>query len=320
MRASWLIVLGLAACSPYSYPKEVAAISTGVNQLSDAFTSGYAALASDRAAALQLDLIDARAKVSVATSCDDPTMTLPCGLYRFGGTPPALSAIEQDRGKTMAAVAVLKGYADALKAVTNAADRADYDAAVAQLSGAVGALAKNADPVAPGISTVAPAFVNVVGWLVGTALDQQRFDSLKAAVTIASTPQANGKAPIDTVATTLGSGLLALSSRRQTVLSDELDALVTPLGPAMTPSAYQQRLIEAQAVVSVLDGLRKADPTAAAAGLVKAHAALAAAVDDPSANYPNLLKSVSEFADQATALEAALATAAAPPKAPAKKE
>jgi len=42
MRLTWLMLLGLAACSPYSYPKEVAAISAGVNQLSDGFTSGYA--------------------------------------------------------------------------------------------------------------------------------------------------------------------------------------------------------------------------------------------------------------------------------------
>lgn len=167
MRLSLLmLLLGLAACSPYSYSKEVSAISTGVTQLSNGFTSGYTALASDRESETQLTLTDTRARVSVATSCDDPTSKLPCGLYRFGGSAPALSAIEQDRSKTMEAIAVLKGYADALAAVTNAADRTAYDAAVAQLSGAVGTLAKTADPAAPGVSTVAPAFVNIIGWLV----------------------------------------------------------------------------------------------------------------------------------------------------------
>lgn len=320
MRLSLLmLLLGLAACSPYSYSKEVSAISTGVTQLSNGFTSGYTALASDRELETQLTLTDTRARVSVATSCDDPTSKLPCGLYRFGGSAPALSAIEQDRSKTMEAIAVLKGYADALAAVTNAADRTAYDAAVAQLSGAVGTLAKTADPAAPGVSTVAPAFVNIIGWLVGTALDQQRFDSLKAAVTTVGTPQANGKAPIDTVATTLGAGLLALSLQRQAVLGGELDALIKPLSPTMTAAAYQTRLNDAQTTATVLDGLRKADPTAAAVSLTQAHAALLKAINDPTKNYPSLLKSVSDFADRAAALQAALAATAMPQNGKTKK-
>lgn len=319
MRLSWLVLLGLASCSPYSYSKEVSAISTGVKNLSDGFASGYTGLASDRAAQAQLGLTDMRTKVSVAASCDDPNSQLPCVLYRFGDTPPALTAIEQVRSKTADVLAVLKGYADALAAVTNATDRTAYDAAVVQLSGAVGALAKTADPAAPGVSTVAPALVNLGGWLVGTALDQQRFNSLKVGITAASTLQDNGKTPIDTVATTLGSGLLALSLQRQAILSNEVDALIKPLGPSLTAAAYQQRLNEAQEVVAVLDGLRKADPTAAAAGLVKAHAALVAAVNDPTRNYSSLLKSVGDFTDRAAALRTALAATTTPQSAPAKK-
>jgi hypothetical protein len=319
MRLSWFVLFGLAACSPYSYPKEVSAISTGVDQLSDGFTSGYAALAADRTAQVQLDLTSARAKVTLPKSCSNPQSQLPCTLYRFGGTEPTLSAIEQDRDKTMVALGVLKDYAHALAAVTNAADRTSYDAAVAQLSGAVGALAKNADAVAPGVSTVAPAIVNIVGWLVGTALDQQRFDSLKAAITAVGTPQANGNIPINTVAMTLGDGLLALSTERQTVLGNEADALVKPLGPSLSDAAYRQRLSDAQAVVVVLDGLRRADPIAAAKGLVKAHKALVAAVNDPSRNYPALLKAVGDFVDQATALQTALTTTTTLESTPAKK-
>ena len=323
MRLCLLALFGLAACSPYSFPKEVAAIGMGVDQLSDGYAAGFAGLAADRAATVQLDLTGSRAKVAMASSClaaKPQNDQVPCELFRFGGPAPALSGIELKRGQTMAVLDVLKGYAHALVAVTNAADRAAYDTAVAQLSGAVGALARNADSVAPGASAVAPAAVDLAGWLVGTALDQQRFDSLRAGVTAAGTPGANGRSPIATVATTLGSGLVALSQARQAVLVKEANMLVDRLGPSLDDAAYRQGLSDAQAVVAALDGLRQADPAAAAAGLVRAHDALVAAVNDPSRNYPALLEAVGDFADRAAALQAALGATAAPHSAAARKE
>jgi hypothetical protein len=306
------VLIGLAACSPYDFSKEVGAFSNGVDQLSNGFTSGYAALSADRAAKLQLDLTGARAKVALASSCLVPAPSsskdqIPCALFRFGDTPPALSGIEQERDRTMALLAVLKDYAHALVAVTNAADRTAYNAAVAQLASTVGSLAKEAGPQGAAASTVAPAAVNVIGWIVGAALDQQRFDSLKAGVIAASTPLANGEIPIDYVVTAAGNGLLALSKARQRVLIAEVNILMARLGPSLTDAAYRQGLSDTQAVIAVLDGLHHADPTAAAKGLVKAHEALVAAVDDPSRNYASLLKAVSDFADHAAALQSALA-------------
>jgi hypothetical protein len=248
----------------------------------------------------------------MATSCIAPPSAslqnqVPCTLYRSGGAPAALSDVEQKRDKTMAFLKVLKDYAQALAAVTNAADRAAYNAAVAQLASAVGTLAKDAGFQGAAASTVAPAAVNLLGWVVGTALDQQRFDSLKAGVTAASTPLANGAIPIDYVATAAGIGLVALSKARQEVLLAEVNDWIARLGPSMTDAAYRQGLSDAQAVVAVYYGLRHADPTAVAAGLVKAHQALVAAVDDASRNYPSLVKAVGDFADQAAALQTGLA-------------
>ena len=194
----------------------------------------------------------------------------------------------------------------ALVAVTNAADRAAYNAAVAQLASTVGTIAKDAGPYGAAASTVAPAAVNLVGWIGGTALDQQRFDSLKAGVIAVSTPLPDGTTPINYVATVAGAGLYALALAQQDVLGNELDILTRPLGPSLTDAAYRQRLSDAQAVVAVLDGLRQTDPTAAANGLIEAHKALVAAVNDPSQNYPSLVKAAGDFADQATALHDAL--------------
>jgi hypothetical protein len=318
MRLSWLLLFGLAACSPYSFSKEVTDFSTGVDQLSNAFTSGFTVLAADRAATTELKLTGARSEVAISDTCfKDIDPAIPCELYPIHDSPPKLTNIEQQSDDTMEALAVLTDYAHALAAVTNAADRTAYDAAVAQLSGSVGELAANANTAAPGASIVAPAAVNIAGWVVGTALDQQRFESLKAGVTAAGTPK--GTSPIAVVAKTLGLGLDALSIARQKVLVEEARILRARLGPSLSDSDYSQDLSDAQAVVAVIAGLRQSNPRAAADALVTAHDSLVAAVNDPKRSYPALLKAVGDFADQASALETALSAAAALEKAPAKK-
>jgi hypothetical protein len=310
----WLLLAGLAGCSPYDFSPEVGAFAAGVDRLSNGFASGYTALASDRAAFVRLELTRERARVAIASSCFAPPSQprqdpAPCTLYRLGGAPPAPSGIERLHDRTMSLLAALQGYAHALAAVTNAADRAAYDAAVAQLASTVGALAQGAGPAGAGAGTVAPAAINLIGWLAGTALDQQRFESLKAGVTAAGTPLPNGEIPIDFVATAAGDGLYALSKERQAILIAEANALTRRIGPSLTDAAYREELSNAQGVLAALAALRHADPRAATAGLVKAHAALVAAVDDPSRNYPALLKAVGAFEDQAAALETALAAA-----------
>jgi hypothetical protein len=307
------LLVGLAACSsPYNFSREVGAFGTGVAQLSDGFNSGYAALAADRAALAQLQLTGNRAKVAIAKSCfaiprQSSQNEVPCELYRSGGSPPARSEIEQARNKTTVLLAALKDYAQALVAVTNAADRAAYDAAVGQLASAVGAIASNAGPQGAAIGTVAPAAVNLTGWVVGAALDQQRFDSLKAGVDAVGRPLPDGKTiAIDAVAREAGAGLFALALAQREVLVNELNTLTHSLGPSLTDAAYRQRLNDAQAIAAVLDRLRLTDPTATANALINAHRALVAAVDDPGRDYSSLVTAVNDFADQAAALHAAL--------------
>src|SRR5215472_11559664 len=84
LRLCCLLLSGLAACSPYNFSQEIGAVSTGVDQLSDGFTSGYAALAADRAAKVQLELTGARPRVAMASSCLVPPSKslqdgVPCG-------------------------------------------------------------------------------------------------------------------------------------------------------------------------------------------------------------------------------------------------
>jgi hypothetical protein len=312
LRLCCALLVGLTACSPYNFSSEVGAFSTGVDQLSDGFNSGYAALAADRAALAQLQLTSDRARVAIPKSCfaipgKSSQNEVPCALYRSGDSPPALSEVEQARNKTTALLAALRDYARALVAVTNAADRAAYDAAVGQLASAVGTITKDAGPQGAAISTVAPAAVNLTGWAVGAALDQQRLESLKTGVDAVGRPLSDGKTiPIDVVAREAGAGLFALALAQREVLVSELNTLTRPLGPSLTDAAYRQRLGDAEAVAAVLDRLRQTDPTATASALIDAHKALVAAVDDPNRDYSSLVEAVNDFADQAAALHAAL--------------
>jgi hypothetical protein len=224
---------------------------------------------------------------------------------------------EQLRPKTMAALKVLKEYAKALAAVTNATDRAAYDAAVAQLAGAVGDLAKNAEVVAPGIGAVSTAAVNVLGWMVGTALDQQRFDSLRTGINLVGKPLPDDKnpdpdSPIHIVARTFGDGLEALQQARMESLTDEANALTAGLKHDLSTAAYRQRMIEAQAIVATLDAVRKADARGAAQDLADAHDKLVEAVNDPARSYSSLVTSIGSFADKVAAVHAALTAMSTP--------
>ena len=310
-RLSWL-VLGLAACSPYGFSKEITAFSQGVDSLSSGFADGYAQLAADREAVLELDLTGARAPVAISPSCSDARINAPCLVFKRGAAEPKATPIEGLRGPTIDALTVLGDYAHALAAVSNAGDRADFDKAVAQLSGSIGQLAQFADAAAPGTSAAAPAVVSFAGWVFGTALDQQRFDSLKAAVTAAGTAPPGKDSPIAAVTKRLGAGLVALRDQRAAVAQQEVDRLSRRLQPSLSDSDYRQGLSDLKAAVAVQYGLTQSDPTETATALAQAHDALLAALEDPKRNYPALLKAVNDFASQATALRNALAAAGAP--------
>jgi hypothetical protein len=303
-----LLIVSLGACSPYQYSKEISTFSGGIDQISGAFTSGYANLAADRITMIEQNLIDDKARVAIPQSClvpvkHDAKTRQPCILFAEGRDEPQLTHIERLGEDTAAALKVLTGYAHALAAVTNAADRTAFDGAAKRLQSSVGNLASAAKAVAPGAEAIAPLVVNVAAWVIGEALDEDRFETLKRAVTAA-------ELPITKISTTLGSGLGALSSARRTVLYKTTRTLVKPLGPTTAPAVYKERLGQASVMLARLDTLRHADPAAAATALIKSHNALVAAVKDPKKQFGSLMISVAHFAETAKAVHGALATPA----------
>jgi hypothetical protein len=311
-----LALVGLSACSPYDYGKEVGAISNGVDQLSSATTSGYASLNADRAAVEQRLLIEDRANVGLTPSCgvavsNDPASKPPCGLVRLAQpisapTRPAPDAADdpEQSASVEKKLEVLTDYVHALSAVTNAADRA-----VSQLSGAV----KGFAAFAPGIGQAAPAAVDLLGWLVGTALDQQRFATLRHNVLLVETPVKEGdEPPIHVVAETVGVALETIGFERRKVLYQEAGILVWRLGPGLTEDAYRQRLTEMSALVGTLEGLRRNSPAAAVKALETAHQSLAVALQNPKPDMLALVKAIGELKSKVDALKNAMAASGQP--------
>lgn len=308
VRPYWIVLLCATACSPYNFQKEVSAFGGSVDQLSDAVVVGYSNLEGDRAGEAELQLIQTRPMLDVAPECAVPASTRTdfCGVFaRRGRAPEIFGSADEQTGRALAlkVLSVLKDYADGIVAVTNAEDRTAYDKAVSQLSDAVGNITAAANVAAPGAGVIAPDAINFAGWLVGTALDRQRFDSLKRGVHAA-------QKPIHTIATTLGTGLELISDQRRRIIRKDIDDSVTPMGPPLSEADYRQQLTDVETKFAILNGLRRSDPAAAAESMAQAHDALVNAVDDPQRNYGNLLKALSDFSQRAKALRGALATAA----------
>jgi hypothetical protein len=313
------LLLGATACSPYSFSSEIASMSNGVDKMAESFSSGYGGLANDLATASQVEMATKRQRVLPARACTDEVDALRsdtqvCALHMQGTPAPALTDVELQRTQTMDSVQVLKKYANALAAVTNAADRTAYDAAVGQLSGAVGTLTAAASPALP-VGMIAPAAINAMGWVFGMALDQQRYDSLRTAVNRVGKPlpdqaNPNPSSPIREVTGTLGEGLSLLTNARIKALRREVGLLLVRLNDRPSgDDIYRKQLAEAWSVAATIEALRRSDPRRAVADLAVAHDKLVEAVNDSGRSYASLLKAVGEFGEKISAVHAAMTAA-----------
>lgn len=220
-----------------------------------------------------------------------------------GVKPPMTTGVEKDHAKVTEALAKLKAYANALAAITNAADRAAFDAAVHDLSGAVGGMTEVFDSVALRASGVLSKLVDLVGWVAGNALDQQRYDVLVASV-------AKVKPHFRAAIGPLGAGLRTLQTARRGALMQQILFLGTWLETRHGDAETRVAVIAAQAAFAALNTVRAADPVAAASDLAEAHDALAVALADPKPDAGKLLAKVAAFTSKARALDKAFSAGA----------
>jgi hypothetical protein len=195
-----------SACSPYDYSKAASALDTGAKALDDSVISGRQQMAGDVVATYRRSLIANRSPVTIARSCDEPLRVRlevpreddPPEKEDKAVAPPAPRQpcdvyLEKDRGRPFddpfpvppalaSAMKELTEYTGALVAVTNSKDRADYDAAVTSLATAAGKIISTAGGAGAVAGPAVTAGVNRLGWMVGTALDIQRYEPLKGAV------------------------------------------------------------------------------------------------------------------------------------------
>ncbi|TSP13445.1 DUF885 domain-containing protein [Cupriavidus campinensis] len=298
---------GLAACSPYLYKSEVESFRAGVNDLATAYQSGTKGVAAERAVIQQTQLTPTRTRVALSPGCALPATvsaapaadnTLPCALQP---ADPAMAPRQSaPRESTSAAplIHALRDYADALAAITNAQDQEALEAANSKLTGSLAGLASTAKAGLPN------EFGAIAGlaFSVGVAtLNQRRFDMLKRGVTAANEPvavlgDAMGQA-LDTLRKARADGLLLAG----TTMAGQINA-------SMSPDDYTAALTTLQAKTDAIETLRRTNARAAADDMVKAHAALAQALNDDTRQVAAVVTALKTFREKARAVQEAFAS------------
>lgn len=309
----------LCACSsPYIYQKEVGSFSSSVTSVSDGITQGIDNLTQDQAAADLAEVANARAGVDLAPACGQESATEPCRIMVHGGAPDSYipGKFQDSAVKEQKVLAVLKSYAEGLTAVTNAQDRKDYDAAASQLASSVAGLGTALGSVFPAGAAAGPALKAVVTfatWSLGEDLDAARFDTLKSAINSVGEASSDlgGQSAIEVVADeAITPALRAIRSARLQLLYRQLQARQDQINLDLKMSDSSST--ELASLIAALNTVRAVDPATVGKSLVTAHANLMKAVNDKSRQFPSLLSSISDFANQAAAVEKAFTKKSTP--------
>ena len=305
----WLPLGAMTACSPYVYEHEVSAFATGVTAVGEAYTGGMGLLADDSRAFAYQAWLETQPSLSATGECrlrvgDQGRPSpgdRPCTLRAQGQEPPQPPPLVTDAESVERVQNILRhltNYSGALAAITNAEDRQAYDVAAASLSNGISDLAAlSGFPAAPAIAGAASGGLL---WIIGAGFDQQRHDALETATQAAAQP-------ITTLSKTLEEILDRLRTERSRVVVERLNLLGRGLGPQLSRAEYGARLAIAEQLVAELEALRQTDPIATATGLVRAHDALVAALQDDSRQADAVSAAVTDFLEHAQSLREALA-------------
>jgi len=166
----------------------------------------------------------------------------------------------------------------------------------------------------PGAGTVggpaAAAAINLVGWLVGTGLDIERYETLKQEINAMNRGvPPDGEKPMDVASAFIGTSLAALIAHRRNELYETAHMIRRSLGPGIGQETYRARMADLEAVVATWDGLRKIDPIETAKGLAKSHDALVEAVNSSKVNMSDLVQKLQDFGSKISDLQTALTAA-----------
>lgn len=324
-----LSLLLLTACSPYVYNQEIAGFGSGVGALNTSYQTGEQSLDALVQQQQQASYVAARTQLHLLVGCGhyDPEGTPPvlpaCMVVPVtANAPPPLTSQQTILASAAPTFAALKTYADALTAVTNAADDTTLTQAEQSLGTAAASMAKGMTP-APGGSAAAKAAPPAttpsasltqasteLGWAITSYLDHRRYAALRDAV-----PAAND-AIQGPLSKTVLQALVAIRSVQLDQLNSDMLAaellLIQPSAGKLSQADYQTKLTALQAKVAAFNAARVVDPTATVAAMTKAHQQLADALKNGTGQDQAILAAVQSFASQANQLKTSTGTAAKP--------
>ena len=276
----------LTACSPYVYKDEITNFSSGVTALNSSYQTGHEASDANALQQQQAGYAASRLRLRLLSGCLDSALidpSTPCLIVPANATAPPPPTLRQKAIADAAPdFAALKSYADALAAVTNAADDTTLTQATQSLSTAVDSLQGATARLAPSTAaagTIVTQATSFLGLAITTYLDFRRYAALRDKV-----PGADNA--IQTISKTVRAALQAI---KQVQLAALVDDLLVSQAPFLKPSIgglsqaqYQTQLAAFQAKVTAFNQARAADPAAAVDAMVTAHKQLADALKNGS--------------------------------------
>lgn len=291
------MALSLAACSPYAFTADTGRFAKAARDLATAAEGAPASILADRTALMRTQLADGSIRSVRIGSCDRRALAAQpeqCELSPFQPSEIQPTAILTAEERSL--LRGIRLYANSLEALTRSSDRQAMDAASGTVASAVADLGGTINPAAPAV--IRP-FVSGGLFLVGQALDYERYLQLREAVELAH--------PL----------LVSRQERLGELLSKLRQARIRPimlqladLDAGMARQAAEpQRLWRFDMAVArrdVLLPIIATNPMATARDFIKAHEALREALRSTSTNAMALVNVVEAFVTQAEAIRAGL--------------
>ena len=290
----------VCGCSPYLYKDEVGSFNAGVGQLNSAYSDGLEALTNDRAQKSKWSWITVRSALAPTEGCvldvaDAPKSTIPCELHAVNQPVPSPSQTAEQIRQAKAVFDSLENYSAGLSSITNAADRAAFDAAQEKFKVALQNIADLANKNDAAVKQKLGAIANVFADISGIYLDDRRFEALKSG-TEAANPA------IKVLGMVAGKSLDALRYDRGRQVYDTINLMSANIGPSMDPSSYGTRVDLLQGKVSVLERLRNSDPLRASKEMVEAHEKLVAALGEKDRQAKAIFIEIQKFLNDSSAV------------------
>jgi hypothetical protein len=315
----------LPACSPYVFSNDVQTLSTKTASIDASYQENKQKTLSEQYLSRRIDWVRRKPMLMTSPGCDVHTYnirSMRCDLIEEGGlqvtinvisaddpSPPAVTVVDICEAVTDLAPAptaspigvkrrleradvfrAMDNYTAALAAITKAQDRAEFDAAAAKLSTAVGELA---GPYA----SVAKASSNAGLWIVGQDLDYRRLQELRDATSKACRKvhelTAVMRELLDETREDRLDVLHVLLERKKDLVNAARNK------PHISDEVYATAIDEAQSTADAFNSVRAADPKATAEALSDAHDAFFLAVRNNEGATDSLVVSLQTFANKA---------------------